>query len=426
MNLSVNKNFKSLNGIIEIPSDKSISHRAVLFSSLSKGISVIKNFSKGADPHSSLEICRQLGAEITEKENTIYVNKPINLSDLNNLTLNCGNSGTTMRLTAGILAGNRGTYTLQGDNSLNSRPMKRIIEPLCLMGADINSENYHAPIKITGSELQSINYKSNIASAQVKSCILLAGLFANGKTICTEPYLSRNHTEIMLKSMGANIEVSGLSVSIEKSQLSPLNIEICGDISSAAYFLTAGLIVPNSEIIIKNVGINPTRTGILEVIKNMGGNIEILEEKEICGEIAADIKVKYSPDLKGIEIKGEIIPALIDEIPIIALLATQADGKTVIKDAQDLKNKETDRITTTVNELKKLGANIEATNDGMIIYGKTNLSGNVEVNSYKDHRLAMTLYAAGLITQKEISVIDFDWVKISFPEFEYLFDKIKV
>ena len=336
-----------------------------------------------------------------------------------------------MRLVSGILAGQKFNSVLIGDESLSKRPMKRIIEPLTQMGAIIEANEYKAPLKITGQDLHAIDYTSQIASAQVKSCILLAGLGVgvnniegrNGITSVTEPYLSRNHTELMLKHMGANITTKGTKVSIQKSELAPIEIDICGDISSAAYFIVAALIVPNSKIILKNVGLNPTRTGILDVAQKMGANIKILDKKEVYGENVGDIQIEYS-ELNGCEISSEIIPRLIDEIPIIAVLATQANGQTIIKEAQDLRNKESDRITADVTELKKLGANIEETPDGMIISGKYKLSGNCEVETYHDHRLAMCLYVAGLICEKEYLINGFEWVNISFPTFEELFNKL--
>lgn len=417
---------KSLNGLkgeITIPSDKSISHRAVIFSSLAKGKSVIKNFSNGQDPKSSLEVCKQLGIDAELKDSTLIVNSKGSLLKPKN-PLYCGNSGTTMRLMAGVLAGQNFSSTLTGDESLSKRPMKRIIEPLTLMGAEISSDDGKAPLIINGGKLHGINYSSKIASAQVKSCVLLAGLNCDEKTVYKEPYLSRNHTELMLKAMNCNIETNKNIVSIQKSELSPLNIEISGDISSAAYFITAGLIVPNSKIILKNVGLNPTRCGIIKVVKKMGGNIEILDKKETAGEITGDIKVSYSK-LKSCTIEGELIPELIDELPVIAVLATQADGTTIVKNAEDLRNKESDRIKSIVCELQKLGANIEETPDGFIIQGKTELKGGCAVATYHDHRLAMSLYIAGLVCQKPITINGFEWVSISFPEFEKMFEKMR-
>lgn len=424
MNLVVKKDFNFLNGEAEIPADKSLSHRAVIFSSLAKGKSVIKNFSKGQDPNSSLEICKELGVNIEKNNQTVTVNSDGILKKPSKY-LYCGNSGTTMRLMAGVLSGQNFDCVLTGDESLSKRPMKRIIEPLSLMGAKISSQDFRAPLNICGSKLTGITYEAKIASAQVKSCVLLSGLFAQGTTRYKEIYPSRNHTEIMLKNMGANIFEQDGYICVEKSELEPLEINICGDISSCAYFIAAGLIVPNSKIILKNIGLNPTRSGIIEVVRQMGGNIEILDQRDVCGETVGDIKVEYSPDIKGVKICGEIIPKLIDEIPVITVLATQCEGQTVIKDAQDLRNKESNRIETTVKELSKLGADIEQTQDGMIINGKTKLNGGIEVESYKDHRLAMSLYVAGLVCKKEILIKDFEWVNISFPEFLELFEKLK-
>ena len=418
------KSEKGLKGTVTIPSDKSISHRAIMFTSLARGKSVIKNFSKGQDPLSSLKVCKTLGID-AEFSNEELIVKSKGILSAPQTQLDCGNSGTTMRLMSGILAGQNFNSTLIGDESLSKRPMKRVIEPLALMGAKIESNEFKAPLKIYGQNLQPINYFSKLASAQVKSCILLAGMNIDGQTSFTEPYVSRNHTEIMLKYMGANISVNNTTVTIEKSDLEPKTIEICGDISSAAYFIVAGLIVPNSKIILKNVGLNPTRTGILEVAEKMDGNVEILDKKNISGEDIGDIQISYS-DLKACTIEGEIIPRLIDELPVIAVLATQAKGTTIIKDAQDLRNKESDRIKAVVTELKKIGADIEETPDGFIINGKTNLKGDTEVETYHDHRLAMSLYVAGLICDKPIAINGFEWVDISFPEFDKLFNSLSL
>ena len=418
------KSEKGLKGTVTIPSDKSISHRTIMFTSLARGNSVIKNFSKGQDPLSSLKVCKTLGID-TEFSNEELIVKSKGILSAPQTQLDCGNSGTTMRLMSGILAGQNFNSTLIGDESLSKRPMKRVIEPLALMGAKIESNEFKAPLKIYGQNLQPINYISKLASAQVKSCILLAGLNIDGQTSFTEPYVSRNHTEIMLKYMGANITVNNTTVTIGKSELEPKTIEICGDISSAAYFIVAGLIVPNSQIILKNVGLNPTRTGIIEVAEKMGGNVEILDKRNISGEDVGDIQISYS-DLKACTIEGEIIPRLIDELPVIAVLATQAKGTTIIKDAQDLRNKESDRIKAVVTELKKIGADIEETPDGFIINGKTNLKGNTEVETYHDHRLAMSLYVAGLICEKPIAINGFEWVDISFPEFDKLFNSLSL
>lgn len=423
MNKIVKKAQKGLSGEVTIPADKSISHRAVMFASLARGKSVIKNFSSGQDPRSSLKVCNALGIDYEFADGTLLINSEGKLNAAASV-LDCGNSGTTMRLMSGMLSGQDFNSSLTGDASLSKRPMKRIIEPLTLMGAQISSDNGHAPLQIKGTRLKGIDYTSQLASAQVKSCVLLAGLFAEGKTTFTEPYLSRNHTELMLKFMGANLGVSGTSVSIEKSVLNPLEIDICGDISSAAFFIAAGLIIPNSKIILKNIGLNPTRSGILESVQQMGGNIKILDRTNQAGEDVGDIEVSYTENLKPCTIKGDIIPRLIDELPAIAVLATQAEGETIVKDAGDLRNKESDRIAAVVNELKKLGADIDELKDGFVIRGKSKLKGGCEVETYHDHRLAMSLYVAGLICDKPLKINGFEWVDISFPEFDKLFCKL--
>ena len=416
------KIINGLKGEIVIPSDKSISHRAVILATLAKGKSVIKNFSKGEDPKSSLTVCKSMGISAEFSGNDLIIKSTGKLSQPQEI-LNCGNSGTTMRFMSGVLAGQSFSCELTGDESLSKRPMKRIIEPLTLMGAKINSNDGKAPLKIYGNKLQAINYKSKLSSAQVKSCIILAGLSADGCTVFEEPYLSRNHTEIMLKSMDCNITINGKIVSVSKSDLKPLNIEIPGDISSAAYFIAAALIVPNSKVLIKNVGLNPTRTGIIDAARMMGADIKILDKHTTASEEVGDILVTYS-SLKSCTIEGDMIPRLIDELPVIAVLATQAEGKTIIKDAQDLRNKESDRIKAIVTELKKLGADIEEKEDGFIVRGKTKLKGEVDIEVYKDHRLAMSMYVAGLACEKPIIINEFEWVGISFPEFERLFESL--
>lgn len=415
----------SLKGTITIPSDKSISHRAVMFSSIAEGECTVSNFSSGADCHSTLNLFKSLGVDIqfidekTLKIKSIGILKPTKTS-----VFDCGNSGTTMRLVSGVLAGQNFNSTLVGDLSLSKRPMKRVIEPLTLMGANITSENGLAPLKIIGQKLQGIDYKSKLASAQVKSCILLAGLNAEGETTFTEPYVSRNHTENLFKYLGADIKINGSEVTLNPSKLYAKDINIVGDISSAAFFIVAGLIVPNSDFIIKNVGLNYTRSGIIDVVKRMGGNIEILNKTTVSGEEVGNIRVQYTENLKPCVIEGEDIPRLIDELPVIAVLASQADGETIIKDAEDLRNKEADRIKCLVKELSKIGVDIEERQDGFIVSGKTKLKGNTELESYHDHRLAMSYYVAGLICENEIAINGFEWTKISFPEFEELVEAL--
>ena len=414
------KNAKKLKGSIIIPPDKSISHRAAMFAALTKGVVNIKNFSKGADCHSTLKIVQQLGCEVkfhTDMDLTINAKNALHTPSSD---LDCGNSGTTMRMMSGILAGQPFDCTLFGDVSLSKRPMKRVILPLTEMGAKFSHNDYKAPLKITGGKLHAITYNSPLASAQVKSAVLLAGMFADGITTVNEPYQSRNHTELMLKYLEADIVENSLtSTSVRPCVLSPKDMEVCGDISSAAFFMVAAAIVPDSDVTIKNVGINYTRSGIIDVFKRMGADISLQNERNISGEPVADINVKFS-DLKATTIEGSDIPRLIDEIPVIAVLATQASGTTVIKDAQDLRNKESDRISTIVSQLKAIGADIVETPDGMIINGKTKLCGNSEIDCHHDHRTAMSFFVAGLICEKPLLIKEFQWVNTSFPEFEGL------
>ncbi len=423
MNLTVNKS-SGLNGEIVIPSDKSISHRSAMFLALTGGKAEINNFSTGADCISTLNIIKALGceAEFISDKHLVVDSKNAFKKDL--YRLDCGNSGTSMRLFSGILASRPETEAeLYGDESLSKRPMRRIINPLELMGAKIKHKDFKSPLTIFGKELFPIDYKTPIASAQVKSCILLAGLNTYGETRVTEPYVSRDHTERMLKYLGADINVKGNTVSIKKSQPEPKNISVCGDISSAAFFMTAAAITPNSDVILRNVGLNQTRTGIIDILNQMGAEIEILDEKTECNEEVGDIRIRTS-ELKAVTIEGEIIPRLIDELPVIAVAATQASGTTVIKDAGDLRNKESDRIKCLVTELRKLGANIEETQDGFIIEGKSRLNGGCEVECYHDHRLAMSFYTAGLVCEKPVLINEFQWVDISFPEFLPLIESL--
>ena len=418
------KNAKKLKGSIIIPPDKSISHRAAMFAALTKGVVNIKNFSKGADCHSTLKIVQQLGCEVkfhTDMDLTINAKNALHTPSSD---LDCGNSGTTMRMMSGILAGQPFNCTLFGDVSLSKRPMKRVILPLTEMGAKFSHNDYKAPLKITGGKLHAITYNSPLASAQVKSAVLLAGMFADGITTVNEPYQSRNHTELMLKYLEADIVENSLtSTSVRPCILTPKDMEVCGDISSAAFFMVAAAIVKNSKVTIENVGINYTRSGIIDVFKKMGANIELLNERVVSGEPVADVKVSYS-DLKAVTIEGADIPRLIDEIPVIAVLATQAEGTTVIKDASDLRNKESDRISTIVSQLKSIGADIEERPDGMVINGKTPLKGGIEIDTHHDHRTAMSFYVAGLITEQPLLIKDFEWVNTSFPEFLSLMEKI--
>lgn len=416
----------SLKGEVSIPGDKSISHRAVMFGSLAEGTTEVTNFLQGADCLSTISCFRKLGIEIENTSQRILIHgKGLHGLTEPSDTLDTGNSGTTTRLISGILAGQRFTTILNGDASIQTRPMKRIMTPLSMMGADITSlkGNDCAPLRICGGHLHGVAYTSPVASAQVKSCILLAGLYADAPTSVTEPVLSRNHTELMLAGFGAHVTSSGTTATIEpEPDLNGMKIEVPGDISSAAYFLAAGLMIPNSEILIKNVGINPTRDGILRVAKEMGGDITILNEKTSGGEPTCDLLVRSS-SLKGVTIGGEIIPTLIDEIPMIAVMACFAEGITTIKDAQELKVKESNRIDTVVTNLKAMGAHIEATDDGMIIEGGYPLHGAV-IDSHLDHRIAMSFAVGALGADGETTIEGADCVKISYPEFYQTLEKL--
>ena len=400
---------------IKIPGDKSISHRAIMLASLAEGTSNIYNFLMGDDCLNTIECFRNLGVPIEIKEDKITIHG-VGLKGLKtpNKILDVGNSGTTIRLMSGILAGQEFTSEITGDSSIQNRPMDRITNPLREMGAVI-SGNY-APLKIQAGKLKTINYKMPVASAQVKSAILLAGLFSDETVYIHELEKSRDHTELMINFMGGNVVVDGLSITskpIEK--LYPKEIYLPGDISSAAFFLVLGAIAKDGDILIPNVGINPTRTGIIDVLKEMGANIKVLNEKNLSGEAVGDLHITSS-QLKGIEIAGKIIPRLIDEIPIIAVAAAFAEGRTIIKDAEELKVKESNRIEAMVCELKKIGVNIEETKDGMIIHGRDSITG-WEVESYNDHRIAMALAIAGLRSDKGLIINNPDCVNISFPDF---------
>ena len=408
-----------LKGEITVPGDKSISHRAVMFGSLAKGTTEITGFLQGADCLSTISCFESMGIAIENKGDIVLVHG----NGLRGLkkpetVLDCGNSGTTTRLISGILSAQNFDVTLTGDASIQKRPMKRIMEPLSLMGADIVSVNGNgcAPLAIHGKALHGIHYTSKVASAQVKSSILLAGLYADGPTSVTEPYVSRNHSEIMLNLFGAHVTTTNTTATIEPaSELHSRKINVPGDISSAAYFIAAGLMVPGSEILIKNVGINPTRDGILHVCKAMGADLTLLNVKEDKGEPVADILVRAS-SLHAAEIGGSIIPTLIDELPMIAALACFAQGTTVIRDAAELKVKESNRIAVMVENLSAMGADITETEDGMIIHGGRPLHGAV-IDSYLDHRIAMTFAITAALAEGETEILGAECVNISYPDF---------
>ena len=410
---------KCLKGQIQVPGDKSISHRAIMLGSLAKGKTEITNFLQGADCLSSMACFQNMGIEIINQNNSVIVHgKGLHGLSKPSGMLDVGNSGKTTRLMSGILAAQPFECSLNGDESIQKRPMKRIMDPLSQMGANIESirGNGCAPLRITGQPLHGIHYHSKVASAQVKSCILFAGLYADSETSVTEPYVSRNHTELMLSYFGGNIRTEGTTATVlPEPELIGQKVIVPGDISSAAYFIAASLIVPGSELLIQNVGINPTRDGILRVCKQMGADITLLNENNVKGEPSADLLVR-SCSLHGTEIGGELIPTLIDELPIIAVLASYANGKTVIKDAQELKVKESNRIDVMVSNLSKMGVDIQATEDGMIIQGGKQLHGAV-IDSKLDHRIAMSFAIAALQAEGETEILGSECVNISYPGF---------
>lgn len=417
-----------LKGNFELIGDKSISHRAIMFSSISKGHNKISNFLMGEDCLSTIDCFRKMGVDIKIENKDVIVrgNGLYALKKPNNI-LDVGNSGTTIRLIMGILAGNKFDATLIGDNSIGKRPMKRVTEPLRSMGCKIEGKDdaNYTPIKIYGGNLSSINYKMPVASAQVKSAIILASLYADKMSTIEEKVKSRNHTEIMLKSFGADIDVNSLKININPvDELYSQDIYVPGDISSAAFIIVGALISKGSEVLIKNVGLNETRTGIIDVVKSMNGNIEIFNKRLVGGEIVGDILVKYTPNLCATTIDKTIIPRLIDEIPAIAVLASQAEGTTIIKDAKELKVKESNRIKAVVDNLKNMNCDIEELEDGMIIKGKNKLKASY-IQTYNDHRIAMAFSIANLICEEEIKLDNPNCVDISFPGYFDLLNSLR-
>ena len=409
----------SLQGEITVPGDKSISHRSIMFGAIAKGLTEITGFLDSADCQSTISCFRQLGVDIDFSPKKVCVHgnglhglkKPADI-------LYTGNSGTTTRLISGILSAQPFESTLNGDASIQKRPMRRIVEPLSLMGASITSMkgNDCTPLKIRGTQLHGITYSTKTASAQVKSSILLAGLYADSNTSVTEPAISRNHSEIMLKAFGSDLHTKGKTVTVTPvDELYGQRIEVPGDISSAAYFIAAALITPDSQILIKNVGINPTRAGIIEVVRSMKGNIALLNERTACGEQVADLLVTSS-SLQGTTISGELIPTLIDELPVIAIMAACAEGITVVKDAAELKVKECDRIDAVTRNLTAMGGDITPTEDGFLIKGGVPLNGT-QIDTYIDHRIAMSFAIAALIAKGSTVIPDDGCISISYPGF---------
>jgi len=410
-----------LKGNIFILGDKSISHRSLILGSIAQGETRIYNFLNSLDCLKTLECMQALGAEIElGKDNSVKIKGKglYGLKEPKDI-LDVGNSGTTIRLLAGLLSGQDFYSVLNGDASVRKRPMKRVVEPLRLMGADIwgRKDGQFAPLSIKGSKLNPFQYTLPVASAQVKSALLLAGLYAAGGTIIKEPLLTRDHTEKMLEIIRADIKISPPEIKIKGGkELRGTDIFIPGDISSSAYFIAVASILRDSQIIIKQVGVNPTRTGIIEILKKMGAKIDILNYQIKSNEPQADLMIEYSK-LKGVEIKKENVPFLIDELPLIAVVATQAQGKTVVSGARELRVKETDRIKAIVSELKKMGADIEEREDGFAVNGPTRLQGAV-CESYNDHRIAMSLAVAALLAEGKTVIKNSECIDISFPGFE--------
>ena len=402
-------------GQIKVPGDKSISHRAVMLGSLANGVTEISGFLKGADCLSTIDCFRKMGIDIDiNGENvTVHGNGLRGLKKPDEM-LYTGNSGTTTRLLCGILAGQNFDTSITGDASIQKRPMGRVVKPLSMMGAKI--ENEYCPLYITGTKLHGIDYKMPVASAQVKTAIILAGLYADGETVIHEIEKSRDHTELMLSAMGAYLTVDNLDITVKPTNdLTAVNVDVPSDISSAAFFLVLGAIMPNSQITVTNVGINPTRTGIINVLKDMGADITLENVHTSAGETVADITVRSS-SLKGTTVGGDIIPRLIDELPIIAVAAVFADGQTVIKDAQELKVKETNRIRAVVDEFNKCGIDITETDDGMIINGGKSIHG-ADFKTYGDHRMAMSLTVLAQLADCESTLDDSDCACVSYPTF---------
>ena len=424
---------KSLKGEVSVPGDKSISHRSVMIGGIAEGITEIENFSNGEDCWRTVSAMKALGVKVEEDGELLRVHG----AGLHGLRppegeIDAGNAGTMMRLMSGILAGQRFESVLTGDEYLRQRPMRRIIEPLREMGAEISGvEDEYPPLTIRGGGLEPIRYDMPISSAQVKSCILFAGLYAQGRTAVIERAASRDHTERMLRAAGATVERStlqdreGAVVSIEgEPSLAAQQIVVPGDLSAAAFFLVAAALIPESEVILRNVGLNPSRRGVVDILRRMGASVEVENERSVCGEPMGDLIVRGS-SLKRVRIAGDIIPNVIDEIPVLAVAATQVPGEVVIRDAAELRAKETDRITAVVENLRRMGAKVGEMPDGLIVEGGYMLKG-AEIDSFGDHRIAMAFAIAGLIAQDEVVIDGAEWVDTSFPGFFDVLESLRV
>ena len=417
---------KPLRGEISVPGDKSIGHRAVIFGSIAHGSSRVSNLSGGEDNQRTVQAFKDLGVKISTEGEALYIegNGWEGLKSPEKI-IDCGNSGTTMRLLSGVLAGRPFNAILDGDQSLRRRPMQWVIEPLRRMGANLVGREGTglAPLEINGGKLRGIEYAMPIASAQVKSAILLAGLQAEGVTVVDEPQNSRNHTELMIKGFGGEVAVHGRKVSVNGCQtLHGKDLRIPGDISSAAFFLVAAALIPGSKVVMRRVGVNPTRDGIIEILRRMGADIELLGATVEAGEPVADLRVT-GRRLKGVEIGSELVARTIDEYPILAIAAALADGVTVIRDVKELRFKESDRISAMTEGLRRLGVEVEERENGMTIHGRETLQGN-KLRSFGDHRIAMSLAVAGLSADGGVEIDDAQCVDISFPTFFNLLNEI--
>ena len=417
---------KGLRGEIRVPGDKSISHRSIMFGSIANGVTKVSGFLRGEDALATLEAFRAMGVQIDDDGETVtIVGKGLHGLEEPTDVLDCGNSGTSMRLLTGLLAGQNFFSVLSGDKYLRARPMKRVVGPLGRMGARIGGRagGEKAPLAIQGSKLKGIEYDSPVSSAQVKSAIMLAGLYAEGETVVREPHLSRDHSERMLRAFGANVETFPGGVKVRGgAELTGRDIVVPGDISSAAFFMVAALIVPGADLMIRGVGVNPTRTGIIDILKGMGADLELVNERDETGEPVADIRVRHS-QLKAMEISGELVPRAIDEFPAICVAASLAQGTTVVRGASELRVKETDRIAAMADNLKRAGVTVLETPDGMEITGSAALKA-CAADSFGDHRIAMSMMVAGLAAKGETTVSDVDCIATSFPGFRELLEGV--